>query len=314
MSLAIPSQRGAKARRGAPSSPTGNRRVDHGDDRRPGAERRRRARLVDRDGLRGAAGADHNRRDRAVVMERHRPARQQHHCRLGLSDRKLCLVDRHRQCGHAHLRVAAADKAGWRASINRFAEAMTLFAVSIAGLFPILHLGRPQYFYWLAPYPNTMTLWPQWRSALVWDFWAILSYLLFSIIFFYVGLAPRSRRLSRPIEVAPRTPDLRRFRARLARIGAPMAAAQYVLRDDGGDRGSAGLLGAFDRRPRFRGEPDARLAGDDLPALFRSRRDVLRIRHGGPARRRDPLGLWLPERADRSGISRRWRSSSWQAR
>ena len=78
----------------------------------------------------------------------------------------------------------------WRASINRFAEAMTLFAVSIAGLFPILHLGRPLYFYWLAPYPNTMTLWPQWRSALVWDFWAILSYLLFSIIFFYVGLIP----------------------------------------------------------------------------------------------------------------------------
>jgi Ni/Fe-hydrogenase subunit HybB-like protein len=78
----------------------------------------------------------------------------------------------------------------WRASINRFAEAMTLFAVSIAGLFPILHLGRPQYFYWLAPYPNTMKLWPQWRSALVWDFWAILSYLLFSIVFFYVGLLP----------------------------------------------------------------------------------------------------------------------------
>ncbi|HWD58837.1 MAG TPA: NrfD/PsrC family molybdoenzyme membrane anchor subunit, partial [Stellaceae bacterium] len=78
----------------------------------------------------------------------------------------------------------------WRASINRFAEAMTLFAVSIAGLFPILHLGRPLYFYWLAPYPNTMKLWPQWRSALVWDFWAILSYLLFSIVFFYVGLLP----------------------------------------------------------------------------------------------------------------------------
>jgi molybdopterin-containing oxidoreductase family membrane subunit len=78
----------------------------------------------------------------------------------------------------------------WRASINRFAEAMTLFAVAIAGIFPILHLGRPMYFYWLAPYPSTTDLWPQWRSALVWDFWAILSYLLFSIIFFYVGLLP----------------------------------------------------------------------------------------------------------------------------
>src|SRR4051794_24718969 len=78
----------------------------------------------------------------------------------------------------------------WRASINRFAEAMTLFAAAIAGLFPILHLGRPYLFYWLAPYPNTMNLWPQWRSALVWDFWAILSYLLFSIMFWYVGLIP----------------------------------------------------------------------------------------------------------------------------
>ncbi|ARN83240.1 NrfD/PsrC family molybdoenzyme membrane anchor subunit [Methylocystis bryophila] len=78
----------------------------------------------------------------------------------------------------------------WRASINRFAEAMTLFAAGIAGLFPILHLGRPLYFYWLAPYPNTMAIWPQWRSALIWDFWAILSYILFSILFWYVGLIP----------------------------------------------------------------------------------------------------------------------------
>jgi molybdopterin-containing oxidoreductase family membrane subunit len=78
----------------------------------------------------------------------------------------------------------------WRASINRFAEAMTLFAAAIAGLFPIMHLGRPLYFYWLVPYPNTMHIWPQWRSALIWDFWAIFSYILFSIIFWYVGLVP----------------------------------------------------------------------------------------------------------------------------
>ena len=78
----------------------------------------------------------------------------------------------------------------WRASTNRFAEAMTLFAASIAGIFPIIHLGRPMYFYWLTPYPNTMTLWPQWRSALIWDFWAILSYILFSTLFWYVGLIP----------------------------------------------------------------------------------------------------------------------------
>jgi molybdopterin-containing oxidoreductase family membrane subunit len=94
----------------------------------------------------------------------------------------------------------------WRASINRFAEAMTIFAVAIAGMFPILHLGRPMYFYWLAPYPNTMTLWPQWRSALVWDFWAILSYLLFSIMFWYSGMIPdlavlRDRARTRPTKL-----------------------------------------------------------------------------------------------------------------
>ena len=83
----------------------------------------------------------------------------------------------------------------WRASLNRMAEAMTLFAVSMAGIFPILHLGRPMYFYWLAPYPNTMQLWPQWRSALVWDFWAILSYLTFSLLFWYLGLIPDAATL-----------------------------------------------------------------------------------------------------------------------
>lgn len=78
----------------------------------------------------------------------------------------------------------------WRSSINRSAETMTLMAVSIAGLFPIIHLGRPLYFLWLLPYPNSMNLWPQWRSALVWDFWAIACYLLFSIVFWYVGTIP----------------------------------------------------------------------------------------------------------------------------
>ena len=78
----------------------------------------------------------------------------------------------------------------WRASISRFAEAMTLFAAAIAGLFPILHLGRPWLFYWLVPYPSTMGVWPQWRSPLVWDFFAIASYLLFSLMFWYTGALP----------------------------------------------------------------------------------------------------------------------------
>jgi molybdopterin-containing oxidoreductase family membrane subunit len=64
----------------------------------------------------------------------------------------------------------------WRTSINRFAEAMTLFAVICAGLFPLLHLGRPWFFYWLFPYPSTMRVWPQFRSALVWDVFAVGTY------------------------------------------------------------------------------------------------------------------------------------------
>jgi Ni/Fe-hydrogenase subunit HybB-like protein len=78
----------------------------------------------------------------------------------------------------------------WRTSINRFAEAMTLFAVMCAGMFPLLHLGRPWDFYWLIPYPNTMVLWPQFRSPLIWDFFAVSTYLTVSILFWYQGLIP----------------------------------------------------------------------------------------------------------------------------
>lgn len=78
----------------------------------------------------------------------------------------------------------------WRTSINRFTEAMTLFAVACAGLFPLLHLGRPQFFYWLLPYPDTMGLWPQFRSPLVWDIFAVSTYATVSLLFWYVGLVP----------------------------------------------------------------------------------------------------------------------------
>jgi molybdopterin-containing oxidoreductase family membrane subunit len=78
----------------------------------------------------------------------------------------------------------------WRTSINRFAEAMTLFAVMQAGLFPLLHLGRPWFFYWLIPYPSTMTVWPQFRSALTWDVAAVATYFTVSLLFWYLGLVP----------------------------------------------------------------------------------------------------------------------------
>src|SRR5690349_9511810 len=95
--------------------------------------------------------------------------------------------------GHAGTLISAILlllKQEWRTSINRFAEAMTLFAVACAGLFPLLHLGRPLEFYWLLPYPNTMALWPQWRSPLVWDVFAVSTYATVSLLFWYVGLIP----------------------------------------------------------------------------------------------------------------------------
>ncbi len=67
---------------------------------------------------------------------------------------------------------------------------MTLFAAACAAIYPILHLGRPWFFYWLFPYPNTMELWPQFRSPLFWDFVAIFAYVTCSILFWYLGLIP----------------------------------------------------------------------------------------------------------------------------
>ena len=78
----------------------------------------------------------------------------------------------------------------WRASISRSAEAMAMFAIVLAGSYPLLHLGRPQFAYFLLPYPNLMDLWPQWRSPLVWDFFAIASYLLFTASFLFLSLLP----------------------------------------------------------------------------------------------------------------------------
>jgi Ni/Fe-hydrogenase subunit HybB-like protein len=95
--------------------------------------------------------------------------------------------------GHAGTLISAILlllRQEWRTSINRFAEAMTLFAVACAGLFPLLHLGRPWLAYWLIPYPNTMALWPQWRSPLVWDVFAISTYGIVSFLFWFVGLIP----------------------------------------------------------------------------------------------------------------------------
>ena len=95
--------------------------------------------------------------------------------------------------GHAGTLISAILfllRQQWRTSINRFAEAMTLFAVACAGLFPLLHTGRPWLAYWMLPYPNTMGVWPQFRSPLIWDVFAVSTYATVSLMFWFVGLIP----------------------------------------------------------------------------------------------------------------------------
>ena len=95
--------------------------------------------------------------------------------------------------GHAGTLISAIlllFRQKWRTSINRFAEAMTLFAVAAAGLYPILHLGRPWLAYWLFPYPNTMAMWPNFRSPLIWDVFAVTTYATVSALFWFIGLIP----------------------------------------------------------------------------------------------------------------------------
>src|SRR6058998_2030436 len=95
--------------------------------------------------------------------------------------------------GHAGTLISAILlllRQQWRTSINRFAEAMTLFAVACAGFYPVFHTGRPWMAYWLFPYPNTMGLWPNFRSPLIWDVFAVSTYGTVSALFWFVGLIP----------------------------------------------------------------------------------------------------------------------------
>ena len=111
--------------------------------------------------------------------------------------------------GHAGTLISAILlllRQQWRTSINRFAEAMTLFAVACAGLYPLLHAGRPWLLYWMFPYPNTMGIWPQFRSPLMWDVFAISTYGTVSALFWFIGLIPdfatlRDRARSKPFQI-----------------------------------------------------------------------------------------------------------------
>ena len=127
--------------------------------------------------------------------------------------------------GHAGTLISAVlflTRQSWRVSINRAAEAMTIFAVMCALLFPLLHTGRPWFAWWMLPHPNDMGMWPQFRSPLMWDVFAVSTYATTSILFWYMGLVP----------------DLATFRDRFAAKGDKLKAIIYGVLSLGW-RGSA---------------------------------------------------------------------------
>ena len=149
---------------------------------------------------------------------------------------------------------------------------MTLFAVACAGMYPVLHLGRPWLAYWLLPYPNTMGLWPQFRSPLIWDVFAVSTYATVSLLFWYVGLIPDLATLR------DRTKNsFAQIVYGFGAMGWRGSAAHwhnyetaYLLLAGPGD--AAGPLGAHGGVVRLRHRHHPGLARHDLPALLRRRR------------------------------------------
>ena len=135
---------------------------------------------------------------------------------------------------------------------------MTLFAVACAGLFPLLHLGRPWFFYWLFPYPNTMALWPQFRSPLVWDVFAVSTYATVSLLFWYIGLIPDLATLRDRSQIARGPSDLRHAGDGLARLGAALAPLRDGVPAAGRACDAARGFGAHRRQLRFRDRDRAR--------------------------------------------------------
>jgi len=182
--------------------------------------------------------------------------------------------------GHAGTLISAILcllRQKWRTSINRAAEAMTIFAVCCAGIFPVFHIGRVWFAWFLFPLPNYNDIWQNYRSPLEWDVFAVSTYGTVSVLFWYVGLIP----------------DLAILRDRFLAAGNKLRAALYGFFAMGW-RGSnrhwsnyemaylhaARALGAHDRVVRLCRVAAPWLAHHDLPALLRRGRDFLRLRHG----------------------------------
>ena len=190
--------------------------------------------------------------------------------------------------GHAGTLISAILlllKQDWRTSINRFAEAMTLFAVACALIFPLVHTGRPWLAaYWLLPYPNSMSIWPQFRSPLIWDVFAVSTYGTVSLLFWYIGLVPDLATLRDRAQAQVDAVDFRHARARVARIGAALGALREGVPAAGRALDAAGALGPHGRELRLLDRHHPRLARDDLPAVLRRGRHLRRLRDGADAR------------------------------
>ena len=197
--------------------------------------------------------------------------------------------------GHAGTLISAILlllKQDWRTSINRFSEAMTLFAVAQAGMFPILHLGRPWLPYWLLPYPNSMWLWPNPRSPLIWDVFAVSTYLTVSLIFWFIGLVPDLATMRDRAKQQWQKFIFGMLGHGLARIGQTLGALSDGLPAVGRLGDAAGGFGSHRSELRFCDQLAARLAHHDFPALLRRGRHLFRLCDGGDAR--DPRQEVVP--------------------
>jgi hypothetical protein len=244
--------------------------------------------------------------------------------------------------GHAGTLISAILcllKQKWRTAVNRSAEAMTIFAVICAGIFPGIHVGRQWMAWMLFPIPNANAIWPNFRSPLLWDVFAVSTYGTVSALFWYMGMIPdlatlRDRatcvftRLSRPFAVpmpvgspgravpaaAGHHPGvgLRLPEPGLAVQQPPLAPLREGLPDARGHLDAAGALGALDRVVRLRDLDPARLAHDHLPALLRRGRHLRRLRDGAAAPDPDPFDPTQHLRpASRSVTWRTWPRSCW---
>ena len=188
--------------------------------------------------------------------------------------------------GHAGTLISAILcllRQKWRTSINRSAEAMTIFAVVCAGIFPVFHVGRVWYAWFLFPLPNSNYIWQNYRSPLEWDVFAVSTYGTVSVLFWYVGMIPDLATMRDRLRVGREDPpgeDLRVLRHGLARLEPALEQLRDGLPDPGRHLDPARPLGAHDRLLRLRGLAPAGLAHDDLPAVLRRGRHLLGLRDG----------------------------------